>query len=57
VARSILTCVAYGACRVFGRVCIVSIGKFPAVSEFFVPKSTPTGFEDVEFGFVLDVGR
>lgn len=35
----------------------VSIGEFPAVGKFAVPQSTPSGFENVEFGFVLNFCR
>ena len=35
----------------------VSIGEFPAVGKFSVPQSTPSGFENVEFGFVLNFCR
>jgi hypothetical protein len=35
----------------------VGIGKFPAVRKFAVPQSAPSGFENVEFEFVLDFGR
>ena len=33
---------------------VVSIRHFPTVGEFAVPQSAPPGFEDVEFGFVLN---
>jgi hypothetical protein len=54
VAGSILTCMADGAVGRGGRVWVVSIGHFPAKGKFLVPESAPPGFEDVEFGFMLD---
>ena len=54
VARSVLAGVANGAVGGGSRVGVVSIGHFPAVGQFLVPESAPSGFEDVEFGFMLD---
>ena len=56
VARSVLASVANGARGRGGRVFAVSIRHFPAVGKFAVPQSAPPGFENVEFGFVLDFG-
>ncbi len=54
VASSVLTGVAYGAVGGGRGVGVVSIGHLPAIGKFFVPESTPSCFENVEFGFVLD---
>ena len=54
VSSSVLTRVADGAVGGGRGVGVVSIGHLPSVGEFFVPEPTPSGFEDVEFGFMLD---
>ena len=52
VTGSILVCVAYGASGGCRGMWTVSVWSFPSVSKFFIPEATPSGFEDMEFGFV-----
>ena len=33
---------------------VVSIRHFPSIGKFAVPQSSPSGFKDVKFGFVLN---
>ena len=35
---------------------VVSIRHFPAIGKFAVPQSSPSGFEDVKFSFMLNFG-